>query len=343
MNIVANDAIQAVEDDTPVLEAMYGVYGTIGLLVAWDVGLFSTLVDEPKSMSKIGASLGLQPRAVDALLTVAAAQGFVEPDGDVWRLTPRARNYLVDSGPFSRRGILEFTRDTLHLCTPENLKQAAISNRPFGYGQGEVFQTHREQVERARVFTRAMHSQSTAPAAAWPRALDLSAYTTMLDVAGGSGAHSIAAVRQWPNLRAVVLDMAPVCDLADEYVAEAGLAGRVSTVAGDMWQDPFPAADVHFYSLVYHDWAPDKCALLTRKSFEQLPAGGRIVVHEPLVNDDRTGPLVPALFSVVMLLWTEGRQYSGAELSELLRDGGFVDVEAKRTFGSWGIVTGRKP
>jgi hypothetical protein len=44
-----------------------------------------------------------------------------------------------------------------------------------------------------------------------------------------------------------------------------------------------------------------------------------------------------------MLLWTEGRQYSGVELSEMLEAVGFVDVRAERTFGSWGIVTGVRP
>jgi hypothetical protein len=37
-----------------------------------------------------------------------------------------------------------------------------------------------------------------------------------------------------------------------------------------MWQDPFPPAEVHFYSQIYHDWPPERCRLLTRKSFESL-------------------------------------------------------------------------
>jgi hypothetical protein len=41
-------------------------------------------------------------------------------------------------------------------------------------------------------------------------------------------------------------------------------------------------------------------------------------------------------------LWTEGQQYSGRELMELLESVGFVDVRTDQTFGSWGIVTGTK-
>jgi hypothetical protein len=44
-----------------------------------------------------------------------------------------------------------------------------------------------------------------------------------------------------------------------------------------------------------------------------------------------------------MLLWTEGQQFSGRELSLMLKEAGFADVRVVPTFGYWHIVTGRKP
>jgi len=55
--------------------------------------------------------------------------------------------------------------------------------------------------------------------------------------------------------------LAPVCGLAEEFVAAARLQDRVRTQVGDMWVDTFPPADVHFYSQIYHDWPPDRCRL----------------------------------------------------------------------------------
>ena len=108
-------------------------------------------------------------------------------------------------------------------------------------------------------------------------------------------------------------------------------------------QDPSPAVDLHFYGQIYHDWPPEKCQFLTRKSFESLESGGRIVLHEKLLNDEKTGPFAIAAFSIAMLLWTEGEQYSGRELSTMLAEVGFIDIEVKPTWGYWSIVTGRKP
>ena len=62
-----------------------------------------------------------------------------------------------------------------------------------------------------------------------------------------------------------------------------------------------------------------------------------------LFNRGRTGPFPVAAFNVTMLLWTEGEQYSGPEISSMLREAGFRSIAVKPTFGYWSIVTGVKP
>ena len=165
----------------------------------------------------------------------------------------------------------------------------------------------------------------------------------MLDVGGGSGAHAIGALLRWPHLEGIVLDLPAVCVAAEDYIAEHGLSDRIRTCASDMWGDPFPAADLHFYSDVFHNWTPDECAALARKSFAHLPPEGCIILHEMLYDDDKRGPFTVAASSLAMVAWCSGQQYSGSELSTILRDAGFRDVRVTRTFGYWGIVVGRKP
>ena len=206
-----------------------------------------------------------------------------------------------------------------------------------------MFKSHAEQADLGRFFTRTMHSTSMGPALAWPEVVDLSGGEVMLDVGGGSGAHSIGAALKFPHLQGIVFDAAPVCEVAAEFIADYGLQTRIRTCAGDMWTDPFPPADVHFYSMIYHDWTPEKCRFLSRKSFESLRPGGHILIHEMLYNDEKTGPFPVAAFSMIMLGWTEGEQYSGKEISEMLGEAGFRNIQVKATFGYWGIVTAQKP
>jgi len=97
------------------------------------------------------------------------------------------------------------------------------------------------------------------PALAWPEVLELSRHQLMLDIGGGSGTHCIGATLRWPQLDALLFDMAPVCEVAQELITRQGLESRIRTHVGDLWNDPFPSADLHFYSMVYHDWPPEKC------------------------------------------------------------------------------------
>jgi hypothetical protein len=111
-----------------------------------------------------------------------------------------------------------------------------------------------------------------------------------------------------------------------------------------MWKDPFPAADLHFYSQIYHDWPPERCRFLTAKSFDSLAPGGLLIIHEMLYNDRKTGPFATAAMNVNMLLQYEAaRQYSGQELATLLTEAGFADIQVRPTFGYYSIVVGRKP
>src|SRR4029077_5117548 len=74
------------------------------------------------------------------------------------------------------------------------------------------------------------------------------------------------AALKFPRLRGIVFDAAPVCEVAAEFIADYDLQTRIRAHAGDMWRAPFPPADVHFYSMIYHDWTPEKCRFLTGKT-----------------------------------------------------------------------------
>jgi 3-hydroxy-5-methyl-1-naphthoate 3-O-methyltransferase len=168
--------------------------------------------------------------------------------------------------------------------------------------------------------------------------------TSLLDVGGGSGVFSIEIARANPQLSATILEIDTMCVAAQAYIDKAG-ADRVTTLACDMFRQDWPTGhDAHFFSNIFHDWSDETCRMLAAKSFAALPSGGRILLHEILMNDDGTGPLIPAAFSMLMLLGTKGKQFSLPELKGFLEGAGFVDVQAERTGGGYySLVTARKP
>ncbi|TCC32659.1 methyltransferase, partial [Kribbella capetownensis] len=104
--------------------------------------------------------------------------------------------------------------------------------------------------------------------------------------------------------------------------------------------------DVVLLSMIMHDWTPEQDLAILRKCFAALPSGGRIVISELLVNDEKTGPPAAALMSLNMLVETAGgRNYTAAEYEHWLHATGFVDVQTLsfEAPGANGAVIARKP
>jgi hypothetical protein len=331
-------------DDRLPWNIVQAVQGTPAVFVAYQLNLYALLAEKPQTLEQICTAKNLKRRPAEALLSVTTSLGITRLRGGKYTLTPTGEDYFVETSPTYCGALLDLTIDNYPIYSVESLKQAVLMDAPQAYGGGaEMFKFHEEQAELARKFTRTMHSASMAPATAWPGKIGLAKHRVMLDVAGGSGAHSIGAVQRWPKLCAVVFDTAPVCEVASEILSNYRLQARVGTQIGDMWNDPFPSADLHFYSMIFHDWPAEKCRFLAKKSFDALEPGGRIIVHEMLFNNDRSGPFPVAANNITMLLWTEGEQYSGREISSMLGEAGFNNIAVKPTFGYWSIVTGVKP
>ncbi|MCC5614376.1 acetylserotonin O-methyltransferase [Nostoc sp. CHAB 5836] len=320
-----------------------GGFGHNLLLIAHDIKLFSLLANQPLTAVGVAKALNIQIRPTNALLTFCTSVGILSFNDNYYSLTLVAEEYLLESSPTYFGAFLELNIANNSTLSFEKLKNAVLTNSSQVYDNGKLFQSHEEEVKLAKAFTHAMHGHSMGAALAWSSSIDLSKYQVLLDIGGGSGAHAIAAALKWSNLQSIVLDMPPVCEVAKEYIASYGLQSRVKTYVSNMWDNPFPVADIHFYADIYHDWPPEKGRFLTQKSFDTLESGGSIMIHEMLYNDEKTGPVTVANYNTAMLLWTEGQQYSALEISTMLSEVGFNNIEIKPTFGYWSIVTACKP
>lgn len=332
------------QDDRPLWDVLLGIFGLPALFIAHRLGLFELVDTRQPGFDDLCAALKLERRTGQILVSTATSLGFLMLEEGRYRLTPLAEDYLLKRSPTYFGYYWDLIIDNHQVFSFEALEQAIIHDAPTAYGVDDIYKTHREEAERTRHFTRAMHSISLPPAMAWARKLDLSQHRRMLDIGGGSGAHALMAAKAVRSLNATIFDLETVCPVAEEFIAHYALSDRVTVQRGDMWIDPFPAADFHFYSHVFHGWPPEKCRFLSAKSFDHLESGGRIAVHEFVYDDaEKTGPFPVAAMSMVMLGWGVGEQYSGTEIRDFLAQAGFVDIEIIPTFGYYNIVTGRKP
>lgn len=334
------------EKASKIFDVVFGLPAAQALHVAHELNLFGLLNEATAlSLENIANRLKIQSRPAQALLAMCASLDLVclNPQGQ-YELSDIAKQFLLKESPFYVGGALDITLMNNEVYSFKSLKEALLNNTSQIYQGKELFKTNEEQHELAKMFTHAMHGKSMAMANVWPPKIDLSAHKTFLDIGGGSGAHSIANALHWNHLNAIVYERPGVAEVAESYIKHFELSKRIQTTIGDMWKDPFPDADLHFYSDIFHDWSPEQCQFLINKSYQSLKTSGRILIHEMLFNQNKSGPLSVSAYNIMMLLWTkEGQQFSNHELSTMLRQAGFQDIQSIPTgFGDWSLLSALK-
>jgi SAM-dependent methyltransferase len=174
-------------------------------------------------------------------------------------------------------------------------------------------------------FIAAMHRGAQKSAPALVRAVGAWGVRRLLDVGGGSAAYSIAFARANATLAADVLDLETVLPIARKHIDEAGLAGRVSTRAGDLRRDEFGVGyDLVLLSSICHMLSPEENQDLLGRCYRATAPGGRIAIRDFILDPDRTSPRFAALFAINMLVGTRsGSTYTEAEYGDWLAGAGY--------------------
>ena len=97
-------------------------------------------------------------------------------------------------------------------------------------------------------------------------------------------------------------------------------------------------------SHIVHLYDEQKAKVLLKNVYDSLPNDhGIVIISEWLLNDEKTGPIPSALMSLTMILeQARGRNYSFVEISKILTDVGFKNIERRSLAGPAEIVIGYK-
>ncbi len=329
-------------DDKSIWEVFLSRFEWPALTLADELGLFPLLWERPRDCAEVAAVLEIKTRATEAILGVLSGLGFVVHRDGKFHLTDVSRNYLLPGSKFYKGAQLQLFRD--HTVTHATLKEAILRDATSGAHGTDQWSSRKPDPDKLKNYTSMIHASSLPAALGLAVLGNVSSVERLLDVAGGSGCFSIALALRDQNLHCTVMELAPVCDLVDQYVAEHGLQNRIASLSANMFSDPWPDdCDGIFFSNVFHDWDEEKCLFLARKSYEALPPGGRIFIHEQLLNDTQDGPLSTALFSLSIVWVNPGKQYSTPEISGFLTEAGFSDLQISPAYGLFSLVSAVKP
>jgi len=287
------------------------------LMTAIELDVF-TAVGDGATAAEVAERIEAHPRSTETFLNALVAIGALTKKKDVYRNTPDTARYLTAGSPDNQRPALMHTVNSWKAWTAlaGAVRAGTAVSRPG---------VEAEDPRWTESFIAAMHSNARSAAGELVHAVGTAGVRRLLDVGGGSGAYSIAFAEANPELRAEVLDLAPVVRIARKHIAEAGVADRVTTRVGDLTKDDFGRNyNLILLSAICHMLGPEENQDLLRRCHKALAPGGRLVIRDFILEHGKTAPKHAALFAVHMLVNTRsGSTYTEREYREWLKGAGF--------------------
>lgn len=186
--------------------------------------------------------------------------------------------------------------------------------------------------ESTRAYTRLMSASQQLVADEILDAYNVRAHRCVLDVGGGDGTFLRAVATRAPAAELMLFDLPGVAAEAEAAFAAAGLTARARVVPGDFSRDSLPrGADLITFVRVLHDHDDPRVERMLRAAYEALPAGGRLVVAEPMAGTAGATRMGDAYFGVYLWAMGSGRPRTVAELTEMLHAAGFGRVRRRPT------------
>ena len=193
---------------------------------------------------------------------------------------------------------------------------------PYVFGAGAA-----EDPKAAATYSKLMADSQALIAEDTLALVDLSKSDHIMDVGGGTGAFLGHVAKAYPKIAMTLFDLPAVVPDATQRFSDLGAAQRSQVIPGSFRDDPLPkGADTISLVRVLYDHADETVMALLRSVFEALPAGGRILISEPMTGGASPHRAGNAYFAIYCLAMQTGRARSADEIAELLRQVGFTNV-----------------
>jgi ubiquinone/menaquinone biosynthesis C-methylase UbiE len=301
----------------PVVEDLWAGWKARALVAAIDLDVFGHLAAGKRTVGEIAAAAHATPRGMRGLLDTLVAMRYLGKRGDRYNLRPLADIFLVPGRPSYAASLATLTDSMWDDWT--HLADVVRSGRPHGPGGIEDF-----YVQFSDAFFDLNHRTACWAVEAFPPGR-LRNIHRILDASAGTGAWSLAFARALPQVRVTMVDFPSALRITRRRAYGMGIAQRYKFQAGDFRSRDFPPEtfDLVILGHILHALGPSEAREMIHKSAATLRPEGFLLVAGFLPNDVRTGPLLPLLLGLNMLLHTpDGDAYTLRQYRNWMREAG---------------------
>jgi SAM-dependent methyltransferase len=327
-----------------ILQTGLGFWASKTLLSAVELGLFTTLAQDPLDAETLRQRLGLHPRSAQDFFDALVALRMLERSDGLYANTPETDLFLDRSKPSYVGGLLEMANARLYPFWG-SLTEALRTGQPQNEAKagGNPFDALYADPQRLRQFLGAMTGISLGAAQSIARKFPWEKHRTFVDIGCAQGGLPVQVALAHGHLTGGGFDLPPVGPVFEEYVASFGLQDRLHFHPGDFTTDPLPSVDVLVMGHILHDWNLEEKRRLIGKAYEALSPGGALIVYEAIIDDARRENAFGLLMSLNMLIETPGGfDFTGADCQSWMREVGFQETYVEPLAGPDSMVVGIK-
>ncbi|WP_394824733.1 methyltransferase [Pendulispora albinea] len=318
-------------------ETATGYMAASVLFAAVELGLIDALA-EPCTVEELAQRTGATADGLARLCRVLAGMGLLHREGNRFLAPAPLRAVLGEQGDASIAAVLRHHhRHVAPLLSrlAEGVRSGKPQHAAWRFASAPPAEAPYAELARHpdeyATFLAAMDHASRGVGDAIVRTVDLSAVRSLVDLGGGGGQVARELLGALPLVRIEGFDVAAACSFARARSAAAGFSERHTVAPGDLLDEcPVRDADAVLLSAILADWTSSERAIILRRAYDALRPGGRLLVSETLLDDDRRGPPKPAMLSLVMLVAMRGDQLTESELRAELAAAGFSSVRVHR-------------
>jgi ubiquinone/menaquinone biosynthesis C-methylase UbiE len=318
-------AVKAPLSPAMVMEDLMGAWRSRAIVTAVELDVFSQIAAGKKTVKEVAKATGASERGIANLLDSLAAIHYLRKTGNRYGLEPLSAAFLVRGKKTYIGGSTQAS--SLTWSKWANLTETVKTGHPH-----EAIDSPNLGKEFFPQLVAGLFPGNFAASKAVVSQLsgkELGAIRKILDVGAGSGAWSLGFAQALPEARVTTVDFPEMTPITRKFAEELGVAGRYEYKEGDLRQVDFGRAiyDVVILGHIIHTEGEKHGKELVQKCYTALRQGGKLLIAEFVPNDARTGPEMPVLFGLNMLLHTEeGNVFTMREYRAWLKAAGFRKI-----------------
>lgn len=290
------------------------------------LNLFTALQERPSTPTELAQSLHCQERGLEKLLAALAAIGYVvERDGRYHNSAMTNKWFLHGEMLNMKAALLVFDTFFRELW-PHAPEVVRSGERPFNFYD---FTASKPSLSHAHQTMMQGNANLVGASIVKKVALPETA-NRLLDVGGGHGQFTIHFCRAHPRLTATIMDSETALETAQQNLEAAQLNDRVDLYTADLWQAAWGTEwdCILLFNLLHHYDLETNHKLLQR-AYAALKPGGKVAIFDQVAGK-QFGTATNAIVQLVGLmyyLFADGRVFTRAELTNLLTNTGFKNIQ----------------